>query len=412
MALPAPGRAVLNAAPSAGQGAPRDGDAPPRLHWSEDGEPRSARWRSERGAPPPARVVIADDTTRADDAYGLAAQGVGLLWRGDFHNARQLLNALAARFDRSAQRGRARAAAPVDGSREAFDRARQARSQRARTLGMLLVELDAGHRAGLRRAPDLGAACAEAWGPGDGPSVAALRELLGLVGAHEWRVRGIDVPAAGGRIHPHYGVFAPTRAEYVELVARAPWPGGSAPALAFDVGTGTGVLAAVLAGRGAARVVATDLEPRAIACALDNLERLGLAARVDVVRADPFPEGRAAVVVCNPPWLPARPATSLEHGVYDPDGRMLRAFLTGLAAHLEPGGEGWLILSDLAEHLGLRTREALLAAFEAAGLEVAGRLDARPAHRKAADRSDPLHAARAAETVSLWRLAARRPAPG
>ena len=409
MALPAPGRAVLNASASADDGAPRDGDAPARLHWIEDGESRSARWRSERGAPPPSRVVVADDTMRADDAYGLAAQGVGLLWRGDFHNARQLLNALAARLERSAERGRARAPAPPAGSREAFDRARQVRSQRARTLGMLLVELDAGHRVGLRRAPDLRVACSEAWGPGDGPSVAALRELLGLVGAHEWRVRGIDVPAAGGRIHPHYGVFAPTRAEYVELVARAPWPAGAPPALAFDVGTGTGVLAAVLARRGAARVVATDLDPRAIACARENVGRLGLAARVDVRRADLLPEGRAGVVVCNPPWVPARPATPLEHGVYDPDGRMLHAFLQGLAAHLEPGGEGWLILSDLAEHLGLRTRDALLAAIDAAGLEVAGRLDARPAHRKATDRSDPLHAARAAETTSLWRLVARGP---
>jgi SAM-dependent methyltransferase len=415
VALPAPGRVVLNPAPI-----PADGAAPPRLHWIEDGEPRSARWRSERGAPPPKRVLVVDDTTRADDAYGLAAQGVGLLWRGDFQNARQLLVALAARVDRPARgRGpkvpaagaRAPDRPPTLSGREAFDRARQARSQRARTLGMLLIELDAGHRAALRRAPDLHAACTEAWGEGDGPSVVSLRELQGLVGAHEWRVRGIDVPAAGGRIHPHYGVFAPTRAEYVELVGRAPWPGGAPPATAFDVGTGTGVLAAVLARRGAARVVATDLDARAIDCARENVARLGLERRVEVVRADLFPEGRAAVVVCNPPWVPARPASPLERGVYDEDGRMLRAFLQDLAAHLEPGGEGWLVLSDLAEHLGLRGRDALLAAFEAAGLEVAGRIDARPAHRKAVDRSDPLHAARAAETTSLWRLVVRG-APG
>ncbi len=38
---------------------------------------------------------------------------------------------------------------------------------------------------------------------------------------------------------------------------------------------------------------------------------------------------------------------------------MLRGFLAGLADHLAPGGEGWLILSDLAEHLGLRPREQL-----------------------------------------------------
>ncbi|MGO4760846.1 methyltransferase, partial [Streptomyces sp. 2MCAF27] len=92
--------------------------------------------------------------------------------------------------------------------------------------------------------------------------------------------------------------------------------------------------------------------------------------------------------------------------VYDPDGRMLHGFLDGLADHLAPGGEGWLILSDLAEHLGLRPRDELQAAFDAAGLKVVDRLDTRPGHRRATDPDDPLHEARAAEVTSLWRLAA------
>jgi len=85
---------------------------------------------------------------------------------------------------------------------------------------------------------------------------------------------------------------------------------------------------------------------------------------------------------------------------------MLMGLIGGLAAHLEPGGEGWLILSDLAEHLGLRSRAELLALFDEAGLKVIGRLDVRPHHPRAADATDPLHAARAAEITSLWRLAA------
>ena len=83
---------------------------------------------------------------------------------------------------------------------------------------------------------------------------------------------------------------------------------------------------------------------------------------------------------------------------------MLLGFLSGLAAHLCKGGEGWLILSDLAEHLGLRTREQLLHWIQAAGLVVMDRLDVRPRHGKAHDASDPLHAARSAEVTSLWRL--------
>ena len=200
-------------------------------------------------------------------------------------------------------------------------------------------------------------------------------------------------------------MFAPVRGEYVGLVADAPLPAGCT--LAFDIGTGTGVLAAVLARRGVARIVATDQDPRALACAAENLARLGLAAQVDVVSADLFPPGRAPLIVCNPPWLPGRAGSSLERAVYDPDSRMLRGFIGGLADHLEPGGEGWLILSDLAEHLGLRARAELLAAIEAGGLKVSGRMDVRPSHPRAGDSSDPLHAARAAEVTSLWRLAPR-----
>lgn len=37
--------------------------------------------------------------------------------------------------------------------------------------------------------------------------------------------------------------------------------------------------------------------------------------------------GRAALIVCNPPWLPGWPASLLEQAVYDPDSRMLRGFI-------------------------------------------------------------------------------------
>jgi hypothetical protein len=107
--------------------------------------------------------------------------------------------------------------------------------QRARTLGMLLLPFDDDYRIPLRRAPDVQQACSEAYGPAAGPFVASLRELLGVIGAHEWRKKGVDVPALGARIHPHYGVFAPVRGEYVDLVAKAPlppdarWPSTSVP---------------------------------------------------------------------------------------------------------------------------------------------------------------------------------------
>ena len=373
------------------------------IEWSEAGELRRARWRSEAGVAPPKRVQVVHDTLSADAAYRLASEGTGLLWRSDFQNARQLLQALARRADRKPRN--APPAAPS--ARDAFNQHRQAQGQRSRVLGKLLIELAGDYTIALPRAPDLRQACSEAWGPADGePSVASLRELLGLVGAHEWRKKGLEVPALGpppdNRIHPHYGVFSPVRGEYLDLVATAPLP---AKDLAFDVGTGTGVLAAILARRGVQRVIATDQDERALACARENIRRLGLAAQVEIVQADLFPPGEAPLVVCNPPWLPARPSSPLEHAIYDPDSRMLRGFLAGLAQHLTAHGEGWLILSDLAEHLGLREPGELLALVATAGLRVLGRIDVRPRHPKATDARDPLHIARAREVTSLWRLA-------
>ena len=372
----------------------------PQISWKEKGELRTALWRSEAGVPPPKRVVIADDRITADVAFRMACEGTAMLWRGDFQNARQLLQAMGRRAEKKSGK-------PAPSAAEAFNLHRMAQAQRARTLGMLLVPFAADHGVPLPRAPDVREACAEVWGPGAETSVASLRELLGLIGAHEWRKKGVPVPALGERIHPHYGVFSPVRGEYAGLVAEAPLPAALTGSRAFDIGTGTGILAALLAKRGVATIIATERDTRALACARENIARLGFAGQVEVVEANLYPEGRAALVVCNPPWLPARPSSPLEHAIYDPDSRMLFGFLDGLAAHLAPSGEGWLILSDFAEHLGLRTRDGLLAAIDKAGLQVLGRTDVRPHHPKAADSSDPLHAARSKELTSLWRLGTR-----
>ncbi len=376
----------------------------PQLSWIEQDEACTARWHSESGTPPPRRVQMADDTMNADTAFRLACEGTALLWRGDFQNARLLLQAVARRAEpkpKKAARKKAKAADVTPA--HAFHLYRQSQAQRARILGMLLIPVGEDYTIPLRRAPDISEACVEAYGESTGPFVVSLRELLGVVSAHEWRKKGVEIPELGARIHAHYGVYSPVRGEYVDLVAKAPLPG---KALAFDIGTGTGVLAALLVRRGVVRVIATDQSPRAIACARDNIERLGMSGKVEIETTDLFPDGRASLVVCNPPWLPAAASSLLEQSVYDPDSRMLKGFLSGLAAHLTPGGEGWLILSDLAEHLGLRSREFLQEEIAKNGLKVVARTEIRPRHSRATDESDPLHHARSAEMTSLWRLAA------
>lgn len=375
------------------------------IGWTEHGSSFTARWHSENSTPAPEHVVAVDDRITAKAAYGLARAGTGLLWRGDFHTARRLLRAV----DRRRQRI-PRSTLPGSDPAALFSAHRAERAERARLLGRLLVVLEHDYSLLLRRAPDVRPACDHAYGSARGGRVSSgricvsLSELLGVLSAYQWHRRGVDVPTLGARIHPDYGVFSPVRGEYIDLVDRAPFPAGAAQPLAFDLGTGTGVLAAVLAGRGA-RVVATDINPRAVTCARANMRRLGLTGRVRVEEADLWPSGRADLIVCNPPWIPAEPTSALELGIYDRESDMLHRFLEGAGDHLNRTGEAWLVLSDLAERLGLRTRDELRTRIADAGLRVVGRHDIAPRHPRASDTTDPLHEARRSEITSLWRLA-------
>lgn len=342
---------------------------------------------------------IADDTTTADQALRHLRTGGSLLWTGDFHNGRQLLKAV----DRRLAGRKRRTPAPQDAATQ-FLRQRAERAERADVLGRVLVELGEDLSLDLRRAPDVRDACRHAYGTA-GPRTVPFTELQGVLGAWQWHRRGVWVEELGDRVYPDYGVFSPTRSEYVGLVAGL---AGHADRVAgrgvLEIGTGTGVLAAVLARHGAS-VTATDVSPRAVECARRNLERLGCDARV--VEADLWPEAhRADVVVFNPPWLPGTPTSDLELGIYDAGSGALRRYLAGLADHLTDGGEGWLVLSDLAEHLGLRTREQLEGWIADGGLRVLGREDTAPRHPKVRDADDPLHVARSREVTSLWRLGA------
>ncbi len=384
------------------------------MHWDEGGQACSAKWHSENGIAPHKKIQIADDTLTADIAYRLACEGTAILYRGDFQNARQLLQALVRRVDKPTKKSKRvdklnkeKTKSPLD----TFNLHRLAQSQRARILGMLLIQVNADHSISLRRAPDVQQACLDVYGEQADSYVVSLRELLGVISAHEWRKNGVPILARGDEpicVHPHYGVFSPVRGEYIQLVCNASWPKAvSTNSLAFDIGAGTGALSVVLAMRDIQKIIATDVDDRAIACAQDNIDRLDLSSQIEIQKTDLFPEGKAALIVCNPPWLPARPSSPLEHAVYDPESRMLKGFLAGLKEHLLPEGEGWLILSDLAEHLGLRTRVDLLEWIEQAGLQVQKREDTKPQHKKVFDQTDALHAARSAEVTSLWRLCSK-----
>ncbi len=366
------------------------------LSWQDQSETHTSVWQSEAGQPPPKQVIIVDDTMTGDAAYWRACAGTAMLYAGDFQNAKQLLQAVTRRADR-------KPAKPMATMLEAFHQHRARQIGRANITNRILIQLHEG-KCVLNRSPDMLAAVEGALGTAPPASmVLSLRETLGMIGAHEWRKKGVPIAALGTNIHAHYGVFAPVRNEYLDLINTATL---NRPQVAWDIGTGTAVIAALLVARGVPQVIGTDNSARAVVCAAENIQRLEMQSKIQLVEADLFPDGQADLIVCNPPWIPAKVNTPMERSIYDPNSQMLRGFLSGVGARLTTNGEAWLVMSNLSENIGLRAIDELPNWIAQAGLTVIQKLDTSPTHAKSDDQSDPLYAARSQEVTSLYRLQA------
>lgn len=345
-------------------------------------------WRSDSDSPAPAKLTPVDDRLTADEAIRRTRKGEVLLYEGDFNNAKQLVAAMGRRMPKSA------------GS---FKDERRTRQMEYDTLSRIVVALDKSYAlTGLKRAPNVADACRQVWGePKAATTVVALKGLLGMMGAAEWRKKGLVVPGLDGKLTPHYGVYTPTRNEYLELLKFLPSVEGLK---VFDLGTGTGVLSFILLQRGAKHATGTDIDERAVACALANAKSLGLASQFTALQTEGFPDGKADLAICNPPWLPEAPKTRIDRAIFDEDNRFLLMFLEGLPRHAK---QGVLIISNLAELFGLREPGWLQQQFDRVGLSLLAKHDQTPKHDRAYDKTNALHAARSKEVTSLYLLEPR-----
>jgi methylase of polypeptide subunit release factors len=145
----------------------------------------------------------------------------------------------------------------------------------------------------------------------------------------------------------------------------------------LDMGTGTGVLALLAARLGAAKVVATDNNPNAVANARLNVERLGLGDAVEIrgpvhlfnsVQGETFD-----VILFNAPWIQGEPQALYDTANYDPGYRVLDGFLRGAPEHLNLGGAILLQYSNVSQRKGEDSMTHLKKAIEANGLRIAGK---------------------------------------
>ena len=115
----------------------------------------------------------------------------------------------------------------------------------------------------------------------------------------------------------------------------------------LEIGTGTGLLSLIALSGGASQVVATDINPAAVANARYNAAMIELEENLEVRLVEPQRPGafsaikpgeRFDLILSNPPWEDGKVETPADHAFYDPDFALMDSILEGLPLHLNPGG--------------------------------------------------------------------------
>jgi tRNA1(Val) A37 N6-methylase TrmN6 len=115
----------------------------------------------------------------------------------------------------------------------------------------------------------------------------------------------------------------------------------------LEIGTGTGLVAILCAQNGADSVVATDINPAAVANARYNAAMLAEEMEIEVRSVSTKAPSAFAVIkdkerfdliISNPPWEDGKISKPADHAFYDPDFALMDSLLDGLPKHLKPGG--------------------------------------------------------------------------
>jgi release factor glutamine methyltransferase len=107
----------------------------------------------------------------------------------------------------------------------------------------------------------------------------------------------------------------------------------------LDMGTGSGVNA-ILAAAVSSDVLAVDVNPKAVDCAIANADRNGVSSRITFFQSDVFEgvDGAFDLIVFDPPFRWFAPRDLLEVSTADENYRALTKFMREAKDHLRPGG--------------------------------------------------------------------------
>lgn len=140
----------------------------------------------------------------------------------------------------------------------------------------------------------------------------------------------------------------------------------------LEIGTGTGLISILCMQNGAKSVIATDINPAAVACARYNAAMLLPDQSLDV-RQVPVSDPSAYsvldqtqtfdLIISNPPWEDGTVVKPADHAFYDPSFALMDSLLEGLPKRLNAGGRCLLAYGHVPAIRRLKT-EAEKRGFE------------------------------------------------
>jgi SAM-dependent methyltransferase len=274
--------------------------------------------------------------------------------------------------------------------RQDFERAFRTHAER------LLVRIR-DHRFGLEDGQYIG--FLEALYPGERDFFLPFIAVQELHGAWTRFDAGVHLAVLGRRVHPWYGTYAPTRTVHLELFATWLSAYTGSRERAYDIGTGCGILAFLLAKAGFERILATDANPNAVESVRRDLVRHPAPIRCAVGDLFADQSGEADVIVFNPPWTQGTPTGLVDQGlVFEPG--LFERFFDQAASHLRPDGRVVMVFSNVIELVQPHVPHPIKAAIERGGWTLVQKLQRKVKPPPGPDG----RRRRTRERVEIWEL--------
>ncbi len=232
-----------------------------------------------------------------------------------------------------------------------------------------------------------------------------LSDFLGLNGAYQWYKKGIQYPVINHPVHPFYGVYFPTRFEHLSLFDR--WLVEQKHIEnAIDIGTGCGVLALIMSKYNIRHIKATDINYNAVFSTSMEVSRRGLSRQIEV-QVSHFTgnsqEQKYALIVFNPPWIPALTDSYIDKAVYYEPG-FFENFFTHIYNKMHKDSLLVILFSDFAHVAGISDVNPIIQELENNNRFFLKEKRQASVKQKASRKKNWLAEIRYQEKLSLWVL--------